>query len=132
NQIDRHKHDDRKKPTIFEKLSWKDARGFRRRQFRKTYNACSRLLQRVNRKLFPKRKRIVLYSTRHQAIANQKAAHNDPAATAVFAGHGVVDTATEHYGKRRVGRVNPNLPTATMDSLMGVRRKHFKKDPIQE
>lgn len=76
---------------------------------------CSQLLYSVSEKLFKGRNKIYsLYSLRHQFMSNAKTYHK-PEAVAALAGHGVDNTASENYGKKRsswgpdeiVDRANP-------------------------
>lgn len=50
------------------------------------------------------KRKITLYSARHQFAANAKAAGLSQIEIAALMGHGSDETATEHYGKRRSGR----------------------------
>lgn len=62
---------------------------------------CAQLLYNTAERMFPGRKlSIALYTTRHQFIANAKSYH-PPEAVSAMAGHGVTNTATENYGKKR-------------------------------
>lgn len=64
---------------------------------------CGRLLHRVSRELWSKRKNhYSLYSFRHQAIANWKTSL-DQYSVAALAGHGVITTAGNSYAKKRSG-----------------------------
>lgn len=64
---------------------------------------CGRLLHRVSRELWNKRKNhYSLYSFRHQAIANWKT-ELDQYSVAALAGHGVITTAGNSYAKRKSG-----------------------------
>lgn len=60
-------------------------------------------MSQVNKTLWPRRKKVyMLYSCRHQAIANFKTKY-DTATIATIVGHGSSNTAGEHYGRKRVG-----------------------------
>lgn len=50
------------------------------------------------------KRKITLYSARHQFAANAKAAGLSQIEIAALMGHGSDETATKHYGKRRSGR----------------------------
>ncbi|MFI9654553.1 hypothetical protein ABGV17_07465 [Guyparkeria sp. GHLCS8-2] len=56
------------------------------------------------RKLRGYKRKITLYSARHQFAANAKAAGLKPIVIAALMGHGSDETAAQHYGKRRSGR----------------------------
>lgn len=73
-------------------------------EFDPLYHRCRVRLQRVVRRLWPRRRRYpTLYSTRHQFAANAKASGASKAEVAALMGHAVDDTATTHYGKTRNG-----------------------------
>ncbi|MDW9481878.1 hypothetical protein GOB57_24835 [Sinorhizobium meliloti] len=62
---------------------------------------CAQLMYNTAERMFPGRKlSYSLYTTRHQFIANAKSYH-PPEAVSAMAGHGVTNTATENYGKKR-------------------------------
>ena len=70
-----------------------------------TYEAmqgqCAQLMYNTAERMFPGRKlSYSLYTTRHQFMANAKSYH-PPEAVSAMAGHGVSNTATENYGKKR-------------------------------
>ena len=73
--------------------------------YRNMYHACISKLYETTRKIWPNRERhITLYSTRHQFVANAKAANLSLAQVAALMGHAVDDTATTHYGRRAAGQ----------------------------
>lgn len=62
---------------------------------------CAQLMYNTAERMFPGRKlSYSLYTTRHQFMANAKSYHPAEAVSAM-AGHGVTNTATENYGKKR-------------------------------
>lgn len=68
------------------------------------YEGCKRFLTRVNRKIWPSRKKYVtLYSARHQFSANMKASGFSKGEIALAMGHVSEKTAQMHYGKARYG-----------------------------
>lgn len=71
----------------------------------KYYESCRGLLSRLNNKLWPKRKkRIMLYTGRHQFSANAKASDSTShAERAALMGHKTTKTSSEKYGKKRSG-----------------------------
>lgn len=71
-----------------------------------------------------KSKRITLYSFRHQAIADLKYSGCSLPEIAALVGHGSDATATEHYGKKRVGRTREVLVNANLVDVEKVRRVH--------
>lgn len=72
--------------------------------FRENQNSCAQLLANCVRNLWPRRKMsISLYSARHQAIANWKAAGRTRAEISVLAGHASIMTAAEKYGRKSSG-----------------------------
>jgi integrase len=70
------------------------------------YNGCRNLLSRLNQKLWPNRKKkIGLYTGRHQFSANAKASESTTdVERAALMGHKTTRTSTEGYGKKRSGR----------------------------
>lgn len=69
------------------------------------YSGCRNLLNRLNKKLWPKReKKIGLYTGRHQFSANAKASESTTdVERAALMGHKTTRTSTEGYGKKRSG-----------------------------
>nr|WP_250808561.1 hypothetical protein [Neorhizobium tomejilense] len=62
---------------------------------------CAQLMYNTAERMFPGRKlSYSLYTTRHQFMANAKSYH-PPESVSAMAGHGVTNTATENYGKKR-------------------------------
>ena len=73
----------------------------------KTYSAARKLLLRVNKATFPKRKRTVsFYSARHQFSADFKNSH-DLFSLAAMMGQRSALTPADHYGKKRYGTERP-------------------------
>ena len=69
------------------------------------YNGCRKTLYLACRTLWPNRKKFpTLYSLRHQFCADSKSAGMSRTEIAALMGHASCDTASTHYGKRRVGR----------------------------
>ena len=69
------------------------------------YDGCRKTLHKACRDLWPNRKRYPsLYSLRHQFAADVKSAGMSKVEVAALMGHASPDTASHHYGKRRVGR----------------------------
>lgn len=71
-------------------------------------------IQYAARKLWPRKKRrITLYSTRHQSMANGKASGLPRAVIAAMHGHATDRTCGEHYGRKqfgKAGRVYAEVP----------------------
>jgi|TARA_R100000900_G_scaffold133285_2_gene109970 hypothetical protein len=71
-------------------------------------------IQYAARKLWPrKRRRITLYSTRHQSMANGKASGLPRAVIAAMHGHATDRTCADHYGRKqygKAGRVYAQVP----------------------
>lgn len=71
-------------------------------------------IQYAARKLWPrKRRRITLYSTRHQSMANGKSSGRPRAFIAAMHGHATDRTCGEHYGRKqygKAGRVYAEVP----------------------
>ncbi len=66
---------------------------------------CVDLLKKCNDTLWPKRKkRITLYSARHQFSADAKSSGLLPVEVAALMGHGIDSTAAQHYAKSRSGQ----------------------------
>ncbi len=73
--------------------------------FKVIYTGCRQLLLRVQNKLFPRaRRRLSLYSTRHQSIANAKFGGLTREEIAVMYGHSSHETAISHYAQKKYGR----------------------------
>lgn len=80
--------------SLVSRLKWDDL-----------YNGCRKLLHKSTRTLWPNRKHYpTLYSLRHQFSADAKSSGMSKAEVAALMGHASIDTATSHYGKKRVGR----------------------------
>lgn len=76
-----------------------------RDQFHKAYIACSKVLYRATRRLWPDRTLYpCLYSARHQFAADSKAAGLSRSEVAALMGHASDQTASLHYGRRVSGR----------------------------
>lgn len=74
------------------------------------YYKLSRKFGRIIKSLYPTKKQLItMYSCRHQCIANMKNGGYKAVEIAVIVGHGNDVTATEHYGKKKVGH-NFRLP----------------------
>jgi len=72
--------------------------------FQSIYRKCRYRLYRVNKALWPRRKKkIHLYSPRHQFCANAKNDGMTLAEVAALMGHSSDRTATRHYAHRKVG-----------------------------
>lgn len=101
----------------------------------KTYenylSSCDTELRRTISKLFPRaKKKITLYSCRHQFSANLKQAGYSRIKIATLMGHAVDDTASEHYGRKRSGRKGRNLPKALKSEMKRIRiNTDCKKHP---
>ncbi|UUA75140.1 hypothetical protein [Cellvibrio sp. QJXJ] len=73
-------------------------------QFPLFQRQCSDKLRYAGQKLWPsKRKRISLYSGRHQSMANGKASNLPANVIAAMHGHATDRTAGEHYGRKQFG-----------------------------
>lgn len=84
------------------------------------YSHCRSCLYEATRALWPKRKQfITLYSGRHQFSANAK--HNGLPLEQIAAlmGHGSIETATAHYGRRSAGNGSMRV-TANSDDVARV------------
>jgi len=91
------------------------------------YKACSDLLYRVCRKLWPtKSKYPTLYSARHQFSANAKKGSMNKKEVAALMGHANEDTATLHYGKKRAG-LDGALKVSPLDEQVGTVRDSKKQ-----
>jgi len=83
---------------------------------------CQRGLAQVIRKLFCRRKRkICLYSARHQFAANLKCAGFKPKEIAALMGHASDRTNTMHYAKSNTGSSLPYLPVAEITDVAKIR-----------
>ncbi len=87
--------------------------------FRENQNTCAQLLANGVRWLWPRRKMTIsLYSARHQAIANWKAAGLSRVEIAVLAGHASIMTAAEKYGRKSSGWSGVKaIPSAVQEEL---------------
>ncbi|OZB97530.1 hypothetical protein BBP29_16935 [Alteromonas macleodii] len=81
----------------------------------------------VNRLFSDKRKKISLYTYRHQCIANLKSAKTPLSHIAAIVGHGNDLTASEHYGKGRFGRGDAGLVKANTIDVGKVKLLFDKK-----
>jgi len=80
------------------------------------YDGCRKLLHKATRELWPYRKKYpTLYSLRHQFAADAKSAGMTKLQVAALMGHASIDTATAHYGKKRVGRGSCNATPSQAD-----------------
>lgn len=78
--------------------------------FAEAYPACRNLLYWANNKAWPtRRRRITLYSTRHQFFANAKASGRTPEEIGALGGHSSGDTNQIHYGKKQFGIEIPGI-----------------------
>ena len=85
---------------------------------------------RVVKDLFPKnKKRVTLYSARHQLIANLKKSDYPLEQIACIVGHGNDVTASEHYGKKKVGKHSKSLPIANPSDLEKIKRIYTQFTP---
>jgi hypothetical protein len=101
------------------------------------YAGISGRLYNITKRLFPRnKKRPSLYSCRHQQIANLKSAGYSLIEIACLSGHLTDVTATEHYGKRRFGNKDSNLPLANPEDLSKIKKlfgiKSASPAPSQE
>lgn len=80
------------------------------------YSGCRKLLHKATRAIWPYRKKYpTLYSLRHQFAADAKSAGMTKVQVAALMGHASIDTATAHYGKKRVGRGSCNAAPSQTD-----------------
>lgn len=87
------------------------------------YTGISGRLYSITKRLFPRnKKRPSLYSCRHQQIANLKSAGYSLVEIACLSGHLTDVTASEHYGKRRYGNKDANLPIANPVDLGKIKK----------
>lgn len=92
-------------------------------QWERARRGCVKTLHRACRSLRPSRKRFpTLYSARHQFAADAKASGLTPAELAALMGHGVADTAAEHYGRRAHGRGGLVVRPEAMDVARVINR----------
>jgi hypothetical protein len=74
-------------------------------QYDSYQKGCVDLLKKCNDTLWPKRKkRVTLYSARHQFSADAKSSGLLPVEVAALMGHGIDSTAATHYAKSRSGQ----------------------------
>jgi integrase len=98
------------------------------------YNGCSYLLNRINKRLWPRRKaNITLYTGRHQFSSNAKA---DPDVSekerAALMGHKTTKTSRERYGKKRSGSkgLTPDIANkAVLDLIQDPANKSHPRKP---
>lgn len=101
-------------------------------QWERARRGCAKTLHRACRSLWPRRKRFPsLYSARHQFAANAKASGLTPAELAALMGHGVADTAAEHYGRRAHGRGGLVVRPEAMDVARVIDRPATRKARIK-
>lgn len=75
-----------------------------RGEWEKYLEGCAKLLQRIGKSLWPRRRRsISLYTFRHRFCSDAKSAKLSETAIAALMGHASTRTATSHYGKGRYG-----------------------------
>lgn len=97
--------------------------------FESLYDAVKQRLYAITKMLYPKRTmNVTLYSCRHQLIANLKYNKRSLVEIACIVGHGNDVTATEHYGKSRVGRKCERLPAANPNDLTKIKQLFAAKD----
>jgi len=97
------------------------------------YDHLRKRIYSIGLRLFPRsKKRVTLYSARHQLIANLKASGYTLPDIACIVGHGNDVTATEYYGKKRVGIKSSNLPLANPDDIVKIRKKFTGNLPTKE
>lgn len=82
------------------------------------------------KKLLPRTQSdIMMYSARHQLIANLKYAGLSRAEIACIVGHGNDITATEHYGKKRCGTQSAGLPIHNKADISKIRMR-FRENEL--
>lgn len=99
------------------------------------YNGCSYLLNRINKRLWPRRKaNITLYTGRHQFSSNAKA---DPDVSekerAALMGHKTTKTSRERYGRKKSGSkgLTPDLANkAVLDLIQDPSMKNNPRTPV--
>lgn len=90
------------------------------------YSGCRKSLYLAARTLWPQRKRYpTIYSGRHQFIADSKRSGLTKIEIAALAGHGSMQTAGRHYGKKRSG-INEVRITPRADDIARLERKHLQ------
>ena len=117
--------------TIDTCARWLNAR-HREGRFEKWQVGAAKLMQRVCRRLWPRRRRhVTLYSTRHRAASRFKALYGQ-AEVAALMGHGAQTTAGTHYARTARGRMRPSpatLPKPDADDVLRVRRR--TREPLR-
>lgn len=94
------------------------------RDFGAAYQGCRLAIRRATRALWPRRASYPsLYTGRHQFSANAKASGLLPEELAALMGHAVIETAQEHYGKRRSGRGGGLVAAADRRDVQRVRER---------
>ncbi len=95
-------------------------------EYDKYYQQCTKMLSRLTQKLWPyRKKRITLYSSRHQFCADLKAMKHSLCEIAALMGHAIDDTSTRHYGKRRVGNSGKGQKySAATEEIQKIKLKH--------
>jgi hypothetical protein len=80
------------------------------------------------------REKITLYSARHQFIADAKASGLTLYEIAALVGHASIRTASEHYGKKKVGRRgrkirndDDGMGTDALETLQGSDSEHLSQ-----
>jgi hypothetical protein len=96
--------------------------------YKEMQGQCSQVMYNTCERLFRGRKfAYALYTLRHQFIANAKSYHT-PGTISAMAGHGVENTATENYGKKR-SAWNPediqDRADAAAEEVAMVKRRHL-------
>lgn len=101
--------------------------------FSVVYEGCRIALWRATKILWPRRKkRIALYSARHQFAADAKSAGLDPKVIAALMGHAVTDTHQTQYGKRRSGRGQLMVEADNADVTRVFERMQHKNERQKE
>jgi hypothetical protein len=98
----------------------------------KYYECCRGLLARLNKKLWPNRKKnIMLYTGRHQFSANAKASgKTSHVERAAMMGHKTTKTSSEGYGKTRSGSNGFTPEIADKNVLRKIRVPEIKRPTI--
>jgi hypothetical protein len=95
--------------------------------YKQMQGQCAQLMYNTSERLFPSRKlSYCLYTTRHQFMANAKSIHS-PEAVSAMAGHGVTNTATENYGKKKSAwnlEDIQDVASPVADEVATVKRRH--------
>lgn len=97
-------------------------------------NRARYLMRESRKKLFPKMKKfLTLYSFRHQFSANAKSARLTKHEIAALMGHGSLETATTHYGKRKVGwfKESPEVFKSQIWAHEETLRAVFELNPVE-